>query len=110
MNPVNKELMRKILTQVEENPEQHDQSQWSAQTRCGTAFCVAGWACFLSGYEPVFPGDKIFETSSEVEKDGELFQTSEKAMELLSLSPEEANQLFYSTEETAIRLLREWSA
>lgn len=107
---MNKELMRKILTQIEEHPEQHDQVHWAAQTRCGTTFCVAGWACFLSGYEPVFTGDsKLFEGFAG-EKDGELFQTSEKARELLDLSFEEMDQLFYSPEENATRLLREWSA
>jgi len=40
--------LRRVLAFIVVNPEKHDQTQW-----CGTAQCLAGWACTLNGYEPV---------------------------------------------------------
>lgn len=106
---MNKELAKKILTKIEENPEQHDQTHWSSKTECGTTCCVAGWACILSGYEPVFEGPGKFEISSMVQKDGQHFRIPKKATDLLGLTWEESEELFYSPEEKAKRILKEWS-
>ena len=41
-----------VADHIEAHPELHDQSEWgdgSADPACGTACCVAGWACHLGG-------------------------------------------------------------
>jgi len=51
---VNKELLRRTMDAVPANPELHNQKLWATQTDCGTAYCFAGWACKLSGFEADF--------------------------------------------------------
>lgn len=45
------ERRKLVLAQIDATPELHDQSHWSAATSCGTAYCMAGWACALSGVD-----------------------------------------------------------
>lgn len=34
-----------IIDHIEAHPEQWDQGSWAVETACGTAYCVAGFAC-----------------------------------------------------------------
>jgi len=59
-------LFDKIADQIEHEPGSYDQETWGHgprhyvkdnefvidQNACGTAACVAGWACLLSGWHP----------------------------------------------------------
>ena len=37
-----------VLTVIEQNPDQHQQSWWGrAESHCRTTHCIAGWACEL---------------------------------------------------------------
>ena len=46
-------VLRKLVAdQIESHPELHDQGDWgdgSANPKCGTPCCVAGWACHMGG-------------------------------------------------------------
>lgn len=44
-------LLRKTLEHIEAHPEEHNQEFWALKTPCGTAFCFAGHAVQLAGYE-----------------------------------------------------------
>ncbi len=46
------ELRKLVADKIESHPELHNQREWgdgSANPECGTACCVAGWACHLGG-------------------------------------------------------------
>ncbi|AMS02635.1 hypothetical protein BJD55_gp131 [Gordonia phage Yvonnetastic] len=45
---LNIELAERILEQITEHPETHDQSHWGEVRECGTVCCIAGWAILLS--------------------------------------------------------------
>lgn len=40
-----------IIKNIETDPERHFQADWGRRTRCGTVFCVAGWAAHLDHAE-----------------------------------------------------------
>ena len=116
----NTELLKKIKTVLTLKPELWDQHQWARraftvpepvltetadgveeeikEVSCGTAMCVAGWACFLSGEKFDWTreadiddvGHKIMATFLE---SGETIEN--KARELLDISREDAGTLFY---------------
>jgi hypothetical protein len=44
MPELNRPLVEKIITQLIDHPELHDQTAWMDETDCGTSHCVAGWA------------------------------------------------------------------
>lgn len=52
----NEALFDKIAAQIEETPDRYNQGAYSSETVCGTAHCVAGWACVLSGIAPISMG------------------------------------------------------
>ena len=50
--PLNFRLIRRIIKKIETTPEAYDQNVWGRRDNkapCGTAACIAGWACFLGG-------------------------------------------------------------
>jgi hypothetical protein len=49
MTTLNTGLLRAVLAHIDAHPELHDQRAFDTRTECGTAHCVAGWACLLSG-------------------------------------------------------------
>jgi hypothetical protein len=108
---MNKELIKKITLQIEDNPESWDQTAWAEQGACGTTFCVAGWACELTGYSPRFSDQaRGAITSVAVNESGEEVNIESHARAALGLSHEEAYELFFAPEPVALRLLKEWSA
>lgn len=110
---MNKELIKKIITQIEDNPGSWDQTAWAGQGVCGATFCVAGWACELTGYSPRFEefslGGQSPITSVAENESGQQVQIEFHARAVLGLSHEEAYELFFAPEPVALRLLKEWS-
>lgn len=47
----NIEKLEAVLNQIKAHPESHNQEVWAEKTECGTAYCMAGWAVALAGYE-----------------------------------------------------------
>lgn len=45
----NDALFIDVLAQIEAHPKTWQQLWWSENTDCGTAYCMAGWACVLGG-------------------------------------------------------------
>lgn len=41
-------LMEAVADMIEAHPERYDQQQWKVETECGTAYCLAGWACQIA--------------------------------------------------------------
>lgn len=39
------------MARIELHPEQHHQAVWAIRQSCGTAYCLAGWICVVSGRE-----------------------------------------------------------
>lgn len=46
MSP-NVALLKATLAHIKAHPETWEQSDWSTPTKCGTAYCFAGWAVLL---------------------------------------------------------------
>jgi hypothetical protein len=44
-------LLRATMDHILAHPDLHNQAMWATRTECGTAYCFAGTACFLSGFE-----------------------------------------------------------
>lgn len=98
-------LMKRVLDQIETHPETHDQSRWV--NTCRTMACVAGWASILSGDE-IIPN--YVDGDYRVWVDRRFVEISDRARQLLGLSEDEATDLFFSSEEDAVRLLKKWIA
>jgi hypothetical protein len=49
---MNRELLQRVRDQIASHPEEFDWTQYE----CGTAACIAGWACRLAGTEAGYAG------------------------------------------------------
>lgn len=120
-------LLRKVLNHIDEHPEEWNQQNWMTRfspllnagdtvdvgyrkvtvPACGTAFCIAGHALHMSGYEfSNYPeknksywelGAKISSEALDLPGAGvgaSGIATSEAAEKLLGLTPDEAFALF----------------
>jgi hypothetical protein len=91
-------LLRKVLTHIEEHPDEHDQAQWAVRTGCGTAYCFAGWAAVMSGAELDWRHAGVDEhgrpTTDSCEVDGQRRYIEGYAKDQLGLSYNDANDLF----------------
>ncbi len=119
----NAELAYSTLDHIRAHPDQHRQVVWlrrpagypapTADTGwCGTSGCFAGWVSLLAGDQPV-RGDAHFgwEWVDEVRTpDGRHAFVAERAVELLRISQEQADQLFDAVNSVADleRLVREF--
>ena len=89
MTTPNAELAYRVLDHIDAHPDQHDQHVWiervmSGGKDCGTAACLAGWACLLSGDTPVF-GDESEIGTCEVSTGRTYESVPERAAELLGI-------------------------
>lgn len=98
---INEELLTQTLEQIDNHPEDWNQKVWGTTVdlpegnTCGTAYCFAGWAVKLAGYEPVFNcGTSRFAYDAHVAD--EVREIAAIARDLLGLTWEQANQLFAS--------------
>jgi hypothetical protein len=90
---MNTKLLKDVVKIINDQPKKHDQGSYARKTHCGTACCVAGWVCKLSGYKFSWRniyGERITETTQLTT--GE--HIPEKAQELLGLTTSEAKNLF----------------
>lgn len=55
---MNVELLKKVATKLRRmrHKEHFDMDSYVGETDCGTAACIAGWACLLSGLKPEHVG------------------------------------------------------
>jgi len=104
-------LMKEVLDIITLNPELHDQGTYECAIRvptgdiCDTTRCVAGWAIVRS--YPNAQGLKAaaeihYKDSTTMGAEGDYFTAG---MELLGLSEEEAENLFYLDESSAVEAL-----
>lgn len=54
MSTPNAVLAYQVLDTIDANPDQWDQADWAAMSKCGAAYCFAGWAVVLSGRKLVW--------------------------------------------------------
>jgi hypothetical protein len=101
---LNAALLEDVLAQIRYAPETHDQNHWIGRTcydSCNTAKCAAGWSLLLSGqYEEVVPEnyvrDPYFVHAGGKPLDQQRNPVGVVAGELLGLTAEQANCLFYT--------------
>ena len=97
---VNTELLERTMQHIEDNPKLHNQRVWAEETGCGTAACLAGRACALSGIElqpgwvQIWTGFMHANVQGAALIGGKLVSAGETAMELLGISAEDAILLF----------------
>lgn len=85
-------LLRKVLAQIDQHPEEWNQQEWFTETACGTAACVAGHACLMSGDKP--GGDECPTTGVVITvntADGSVLGVQERAQSLLGLTDGECD-------------------
>ncbi len=102
------DLAAEVLKAIAADPEKHKQSDWGTKTACGTTMCVAGWTTWLTGeagfrqsYLPEEQFLNVIDTDSFVE---------ERAKELLGLSDDDAERLFYYMNNDGARAALEYIA
>jgi hypothetical protein len=102
---LNVELAEKVLKQVTDHPETHDQAHWMTRgPACGTTACLAGWALRFSRPDAeVFWQDGLrgVQVATEVTVDGTAWGISEAAAEVLGLDLEEADELFLTMDSSS---------
>lgn len=81
---INVELLEEVMQQIKDHPEQHKQSWWFTKSWCGTAMCFAGWACYLSGWQPLFVSNSR-QGSFAINKEGVSCYVRPLAIKLLGL-------------------------
>ena len=69
------------------------QAFWFTKTACGTACCLAGKQMILEGFEPVFYFSEL--GSFAMSPEGEVVAVEDAAQEMLGLTDNEADELFY---------------
>lgn len=96
-NKLNIELFKAIREKIATTPAAYDQSVFARESRvapCGTAACIAGWACVLSG------AMSAEELKRRERTDGEEFISIEiTAKHVLGLDEDEADVLFTESPE-----------
>ena len=93
----NVQLLEQVMGHIEAYPEQHNQRAFFSRNECGTAGCVAGWACLLSGLKPSqdrwwTSSQRGWDSQTHILEDGSFVQ--DKAQELLNLDDYDAGILF----------------
>lgn len=85
----------RVMTFIKDNPEKHNQSVWSND--CGTAACLAGWACLLNGAivdKARFYDGFSFVGGPIIDSDGHKNMIKDTAMDILELDDPDADILF----------------
>jgi hypothetical protein len=98
---LNLELFRQIREKIATTPVAYDQTRWGRReiaAPCGTAACIAGWACVLSGsaslstVQVAGPNAVVYTSSGSLD-------IPAIAQRVLGLSEEEAETVFTSSPE-----------
>lgn len=109
---------RMVLDFITAHPEHHNQAVWAVPMAwlrelydeslvgtCGTVACVAGWTCIMAGDE-LTSSDGSPELDHAISDSGAALEIPERAMRLLGLTKDEADELFYDINSGAVRQLR----
>ncbi|SHW53849.1 hypothetical protein [Mycobacteroides abscessus] len=118
MPELNVERLKAIRNLIKTEPTKHNQGAWAeflksdipalepdqkfVEVECGTAACVAGWACQLAGDKflvrgfdlKYMDGDKVYSEFS-IDRDGGEHLIYDRASELLGLNSKQADVLFH---------------
>lgn len=100
-----RKMAKRVLGYIKAFPEKHNQNSWvsspasvrATKSVCNTTLCAAGTAVFLHD------GVQSIINSLDLNSG---FKLPERARELLGLTPNEADALFYSNNKSARRLLK----
>jgi len=91
---MNKENLIKVKDLIDGVPEEKfDMTDWAVEHSCGTAFCIAGYATILAGYNYRYVqkhGKRSFVNDKGASGDPEVV-----GAQFLGLTEEEARDLFY---------------
>lgn len=90
---MNVELLTRVKEAILAAPQLLDMSDWNHPINCGTAHCIAGWACALDGWEMQSPINSCMITKP----DNRNSDTEQVARDLLCLSSEQSDKLFYAS-------------
>lgn len=106
MPTLNVPLVERIIQQLIDHPETHDQNMYGQRTACGTTQCVAGWAVLFSGKDLVWeeygtnPGDAVAGRVYAAPGDVDSRDIDVIAAELLGIEAVPAKSLFYDMRDT----------
>lgn len=78
------------MTKIRDFPELHNQEHFGEETECGTAHCLGGWACALSGYQFIPESFGLFRNPDT----GDELGGWNLARDLLGLNAKESLTLF----------------
>lgn len=90
-NPDHAEIAA-IIGIAEANPDGWDQDAYAHRTDCGTAYCVAGWACHRRGWSMAW--DTFGYANEIIKGNGQTERIEIAAARILGLSDDQAEVLF----------------
>lgn len=97
LTPERIELLRKVQEKIRTEPEAYNQEHYGRVSPCGTACCIAGWICILSGKYTARPlNERRLLTFFDAES-GRHVEAHGTAQSLLGLTDTEADRLFSAT-------------
>jgi hypothetical protein len=98
----NLEKLKALHHHITTIPDGWNQEFWGEQRECGTAYCMAGWTCVLEGHQMKW---KVVDAYESPFKEATQLVTGEdidtKAAEILGLSEDYADRLFYCTDNAS---------
>lgn len=98
---VNIDLFKQIRDRIKAHPEEHDNWSWEySGAECGTTRCTAGWAIHFQN-----PNQRIRETQAQL---GYRSYT-EAGRDLLGLTRDEAEYLFFNDNEEALAMVEHYA-
>jgi hypothetical protein len=98
---LNIEVFKAVREKIATTPEAYDQEIWGRRDRdapCGTACCIAGWACVLNG-DVSIEDARALGRNGEIGPNDNVRHVSDVASEALGLSADDADTLFTSLPE-----------
>ncbi|MBF9350603.1 Uncharacterised protein [Mycobacteroides abscessus subsp. massiliense] len=126
---LNVERLKAIRDLIKMDPEKHNQRLWAeftgadlpktalgtpVEVSCGTAACVAGWACQLEGDKFVISSYALLGNPDKVSadhvrtEDGEIEYIGTRATDILGMEPEQTDILFWEgwTTKQVLKILK----
>lgn len=94
----NAQLAYCVLDHIAAHPEQWRQREWISRPKgneCGTAGCMAGWACLLSGDQPHWGWKRLTSHKVVDSSDHDVHYVMERAQFLLGIGEDDAYELFH---------------
>lgn len=98
-----KKANKQRRSRMPQNGPRWNQRHWIANTDCGTAYCVAGYAATRNGERPVFEDSTSYSIVVEL-PDGTIKSIRQHATHTLGISRDQASRLF-NPENSARRVI-----